>query len=74
MIYINIKKILKNQKKTKYWLIKNMGSSYQAVSILMNNETVGIWFASLDKICDVLECEPRGYYCKKKIFKKKERK
>ena len=74
MIYINIKKILKNQKKTKYWLIKNMGSSYQAVSNLMNNETVGIRFETLDKICDVLECETRGYYCKKKIYKKKERK
>lgn len=74
MIYINIKKILKNQKKTKYWLIKNMGSSYQAVSNLMNNKTVGIRFETLDKICDVLECEPRRYYCKKKIFKKKERK
>lgn len=74
MIYINIKKILKNQKKTKYWLIKNMGSSYQAISNLMNNETVGIRFETLDKICDVLECEPWGYYCKKKIVKKKERK
>lgn len=68
MIYINIKKILKNQKKTKYWLIKNMGSSYQAVSNLMNNETVGIRFDTLERICEVLECEPRGYYSKKKIY------
>ncbi len=68
MIYVNIKKILKTQKKSKYWFIKNMGGSYQSLSNLMNNETIGIRFDTLERICEVLECEPRGYYSKKKIY------
>ena len=67
MIYVNIQKILKTQKKSKYWFIKNMGG-YQSLSNLMNNETVGIRFDTLERICEVLECEPRGYYSKKKIY------
>ena len=72
MIYVNIQNILKAKKKSKYWFIKKMGGSYQSLSNLMNNETVGIRFDTLENVCEVLECEPRGSYCKKKIFEKKE--
>lgn len=58
MIYVRVKEILKIQKKTKYWFIKNMGGSYQALSNLMNNETDSIHFHTLEKLCDVLDCEP----------------
>lgn len=58
MLYINIKEILKEQGKTKYWLVKNMEGSYQSISALMNNETTGIKFETLEKICKLLACEP----------------
>lgn len=35
-----------------------MGSGYQAVSNLMNNETTGIKFETLEKMCEILECDP----------------
>lgn len=58
MLYINVKEILKEKKKTKYWLIKEMGCSYQAMSDVMNNNTKGMKFETLEKLCEVLECTP----------------
>ena len=52
MVYVRVKEILKEKKKTKYWFVKKM------VSHLMDNETSGIHFATLEKLCSVLECEP----------------
>lgn len=34
MIYINIKELLKEKGKTKYWLIKNMEGSYQSLGVI----------------------------------------
>ena len=38
MVYINIKELLKEKGKTKYWLIKNMEGSYQSISHMMNRK------------------------------------
>lgn len=71
MIYIRVKEILKSQKKTKYWLVKNMGASYQSLSNLMNNNTDSIHFETLEKLCDVLDCEPGEIITRKRNFKRK---
>ena len=67
MVYINIKELLKEKGKTKYWLIKNMESSYQSISHMMNNETTGIKFETIEKLCKLLECTPN------ELFKFKQR-
>lgn len=71
MIYIRVNELLKQKKKSKYWLVKHMGSGYQAVSNLMNNETSGIYFDTLDKICDILDCEPGDVLVRRKEKRKK---
>lgn len=48
-----------------------MAGSYQALSNLMNNETNGIHFDTLEKICTVLDCEPGDIIVRKKIIRKK---
>lgn len=62
MIYINIKELLKEKGKTKYWLIKNMEGGYQSISHMMNNETIGIKFETIEKLCKLLECEPNDLF------------
>lgn len=62
MLYINVKEILKEKKKSKYWLIKEMGCSYQAISDVMNNNTKGIRFETIEKLCDVLDCTPNDIF------------
>jgi len=57
MIKICIKDILNKQGKSKYWFIKNMEGGYQSISKLMNNETCGIRFETLEKTCNVLQCD-----------------
>lgn len=71
MICVNVEQILRKQKKSKYWFVKNMGSSYQSLSNMMNNETSGIYFDTLDKICEVLDCEPGDVLIRKKGIRKK---
>ena len=56
MIVLNIKEILKRKGKTKYWLVKNLEMGYQTVDAMMNNETSGIRFETIEKLCKVLEC------------------
>lgn len=74
MIYVRVKEILKEKKKTKYWLVKNMDGGYQAISHLMNNETISIHFSTLDKLCELLDCEPGDIIVRKKIMRKKDKK
>ena len=56
------KELLKEKGKTKYWLIKNMEGGYQSISHMMNNETTGIKFETIEKLCKLLECEPNDLF------------
>lgn len=62
MIRINIKNILKQKGKTKYWLVKESELNYQSVSDIMNNNTTAIRFDTLEKLCNVLECTPNDLF------------
>ena len=42
MIKLNVLELLKQQNKTKYWLYKQMGMSYQNFGKMVNNETKSI--------------------------------
>lgn len=57
MVIVKIKEILEKKHKTKYWLIKNMETSYQSFTKLMNNETTSIEFDTIDRICRLLKCK-----------------
>ena len=56
MIKLRIKEILKEKNHTKYWLYKHLDISYQNLSKIMNNETNGVRFETLDALCKVLNC------------------
>lgn len=66
MIYVNVEQILKKQKKSKYWFVKNMGGSYQSISNMMDNISTSIHFETLERICDILECEPGDIIVRRK--------
>ena len=61
--------ILKEKKKSKYWLFMQMGTSYQNLNKILNNETTAIKFQNLESLCEILECTPNDlfeeYYSKK---------
>jgi putative transcriptional regulator len=70
MIQLKINELLKKNKKTKYWFVKNMEGGYQSLTRLMNNETKSIRFDTLEKLCDIFDCEIEDIIVRKKYIKK----
>lgn len=59
---LQILKLLEKRQKTKYWLYKQMGMSYQNFNRMVNNETKAIKFDNLEAICQILECTPNEIF------------
>lgn len=58
MIKLNVLPLLKERGRTKYWLYKQLGMSYQNFSKMINNETKSIRYEYLEVMCQLLECTP----------------
>lgn len=61
MVFLRVKEILREQHKSKYWLVKTLGGNYKTISNMVEKETVSISFETIDKLCNVLHCEPRRF-------------
>lgn len=59
---LRVLEILKEKKKTKYWLYIQMGLSYQNFNNLVNNKTTSIKFSNLESLCNILECTPNELF------------
>lgn len=58
MIAINLDHLLKQQKRTFYWLAKETGISHTTLWRLKKDKAMGINFDTLEKICQALSCNP----------------
>ena len=58
MIKLNVIELLEKNGKTKYWLYKQLGMSYQNFSKMINNETKSIRYENIEAICLLLNCTP----------------
>lgn len=61
-VKLNVKEILKNNDKTKYWLfneLNNIGTiSYSNFNNLVENKTKSIKYDNIYKLCKILNCKP----------------
>ena len=62
MIRLNVLKLLEKQGKTKYWLYKQLGMSYQNFSRMVNNETKLIRYENIETMCLLLNCTPNDLF------------
>lgn len=62
MIRLNALELLKKKGKTKYWLYKQLGMSYQNFNKMINNETKSIQYENIDAMCQLLECTPNDLF------------
>ncbi len=62
MIKLNILEILEKNGKTKYWLYKQMGMSYQNCMKMIHNQTKGIQFSNIELLCQLLDCTPNELF------------
>ena len=58
MIRLDVLRLLEEQGKTKYWLYKQLGMSYQNFSKMVNNQTKSIRYENIETICLLLNCTP----------------
>ena len=56
MVKLNVMALLEKRGKTKYWLYKQLGMSYQNFSRMVNNETSSIKLERIETLCQLLEC------------------
>ena len=62
MIKLRVKELLDENGKTKYWLYKQLGMSYQNFSRMINNETKSIRYENIETLCLLFNCEPNDLF------------
>lgn len=62
MIKLNVLNLLEKKGKTKYWLYKQLGMSYQNFNKMVNNETKFIRYENIETLCLLLECTPNELF------------
>ena len=54
MIQLDVLRLLEENGKTKYWLYKQLGMSYQNFSRMVNNQTKSIRYENIETMCLLL--------------------
>lgn len=62
MIKLNVLELLDKNGKTKYWLYKQLGMSYQNFSKMVNNQTKSIRYENIETLCLLLNCTPNELF------------
>lgn len=62
MVKLDVLRLLEQKGKTKYWLYKQLGMSYQNFSKMVNNETKSIRYENIETLCLLLTCTPNDLF------------
>ena len=62
MVKLRVLDLLQQQGRTKYWLYKQLGMSYQNFSKMVNNETQSIKLDRIETLCQLLNCTPNDLF------------
>ena len=85
VIRLDVLRILEKQGRTKYWLYKQLGMSYQNFNRMVNNETKSIRYENIETMCLLLNCTPNDLFviteersagvtfCRQKVTKDRQR-
>lgn len=62
MIRMNVQNLLNEKKKTRYWLVKEMQTTYKTVNKICDNTLSGLQLETIEKLCLILECTPNELF------------
>lgn len=62
LIRLDVLRLLEEQGRTKYWLYKQLGMSYQNFNRMVNNETKSIRYENIETMCLLLNCTPNDLF------------
>ncbi|MBQ7962251.1 MAG: helix-turn-helix transcriptional regulator [Clostridia bacterium] len=62
MINMNVQQLLDEKGKTRYWLVKQMQTTYKTVNKICDNTLTGLQLETIEKLCQILECTPNDLF------------
>lgn len=62
MVRLNVLALLEKKGKTKYWLYKQLGMSYQNFNRMVTNQTRSIQLERIETLCQILDCTPNDLF------------
>ncbi len=62
MVKLNVLELLQKKGRTKYWLYKQLGMSYQNFNRMVNNQTRSIQLERIETLCQLLDCTPNDLF------------
>ena len=62
MIRLIALELLEKNGKTKYWLYKQLGMSYQNFNKMVNNQTKSIQYENIETLCLLFNCTPNELF------------
>ena len=69
MVTLNVKELLKQKGKSKYWLFNNLNNysniSYTNFNNMVENKTKSIKYENIDRLCEILDCNISDLFEKK---------
>lgn len=62
MINMNVQQLLDDKNRTRYWLVKQMQTTYKTVNKICDNTLTGLQLETIEKLCQILECTPNDLF------------
>lgn len=59
---MNVQNLLNKKGKTRYWLVKEMQTTYKTVNKLCDNTLTGLQLETIEKLCEILDCTPNDLF------------
>ena len=59
---MNVQNLLDKKGKTRYWLVKEMQTTYKTVNKLCDNTLSGLQLDTIEKLCLIFECSPNDLF------------
>ena len=62
MVKLTVMDLLRQQNKTRYWLVKQMQTDYNSVNKICNNEIIALHLETIEKLCKAFNCTPNDLF------------
>ncbi len=62
MLKTNVQGLLDERGKTRYWLVKQMQTTYKTVNKICDNTLTGIQLETIEKLCQIFDCTPNDLF------------
>lgn len=62
LIKMNVQNLLDERHKTRYWLVKQMQTTYKTVNKICDNTLTGLQLETIEKLCGILGCTPNDLF------------